>query len=195
MVLCDDPAFVFLAVPRTGSRSMQAALRAAFPRSRDARRHHGMDIPPSCRDYFTFACVRNPFTRELSHYLYRRSRSHNNMVEWCRRWTFKQYLRWLVTPDAKPVGPHDPCQSAFLAGVRLDTVVRFEDLPRAFSELPVFGKAVPLPHRNENAPYRLEAYYGEETMDLVRAHAGGDFLRFDYDPDVLPLQSARKSTR
>jgi hypothetical protein len=189
MIVCNDPAFVFYAVPRTASRAIAAHLLTLFAGARQVGGHHMMAVLPGMEDHFKFAVVRNPYWRHLSHYLYRRSRIGNNMHRQCSRWSFKEYLAWDTDLLASPLACHEPPQAVMLARLGLDRVLCFERLQRDFSELPFLDSAnrgMPVPKKNGNASYRLADYYDDACMQMVRRFAAIDFETYGYDPERLP---------
>ena len=182
MIICTDPEFVFVAMPRTASRSMHVWLRSRFPKSRAFGGHHLAEVPEKYAGFFKFAVVRNPFALHLSHYLRRRSRPKNNMHNLCREWSFYQYLRWLSDPLFQPIKCKEPPQSLVLAGVEPDQVLRFETLVEGIERLPfVKGKVTDFPTRNANRPYDTAEHYADDRCRrLVLAFAGGDFIEYNY---------------
>jgi len=190
MILCNDPPFVFYAVPRTASRAISAHLLKCFPgKARAVGRHHAMHPLPDTELHFAFAVVRNPFARHLSHYLFRRSRPRSNMYRLCRRWTFREYLEWDTNMEAPPLSTQEPPQATMLSGCRLHRVLRFESLQDEFDALPFMADAKfkgPIKQINHNRPYRLADYYDAYCMRLVRDFAAIDFAAYGYDPERLP---------
>ena len=183
MIICTDPEFVFVAMPRTASRSMNRWLIDNFPGSDYVSRdHHMTAVPDYAKDFFRFAVVRNPFELHLSHYLIRRARGRNNMHKWCKKWSYYEYLRWLSDPLAEPIKCKEPPQSVVLAGVRPDNVLRYETLVEGIERLPFVKTPVDdFPTRNANEPYDPAAYYADDRCRrLVMAFAGGDFIEYDY---------------
>jgi hypothetical protein len=172
--------FVFIAVPRTASVAMSNALMGLPGSITVPGDRHRNAVPPECRGYYTFACVRNPYAREWSHYCYlQRNRPPSQLKAIVKRLGFARYvcehagggfLEWF-----------DPPQSRFLEGLRLDAVLRFEELPGCFGQLPF----VPEGHllRRENGASRGDwrSRYGQEVAELVYRWAEADFTRYGYD--------------
>jgi hypothetical protein len=181
MIICTDPEFVFVAMPRTASRSMNRWLLDRFPKAAYSGDHHETDIPNHARGFFRFAVVRNPFSLHLSHYLYRKSRDQNNMHGWCRSRSFLEYLRWISNPLASPIQSKEPPQSVTMARVEPDVVLRYESLTGGLESLPFVDTVENFPHRYGNREYDLAEHYADDRCrQLVMAFAGGDFIEYNY---------------
>ena len=193
---------VFAHNPRTAGTSMIAALCSLFDDFQpfapdpDAPFHvkdHAVERPLGTDGFTVISGIRNPFTRELSFYLWRRGRDGDEeTIRQAQRLDFKEYMRWrldYVPPTAyqrRVLG----IQSRYLLGVPVDVLIRYEDLPEAFMRLPCIretGVVLPRAKQTISPPYRLEAHYDDETMELVRLYAAADFLNYGYDPFRLPV--------
>jgi hypothetical protein len=188
--------------PRTAGTSMITAFKRAFDDFQpfapdpDAPFHvkdHSVDRPPNTSGLPVVAAVRNPYARELSFYFWRRRQDgHGETIRQARRLGFKEYMRWrldYVPPTAyqrRVLG----VQSRYLLGVPVDVLIRYEDLPEAFTRLPCVrqsGVVLPRAGQTVSPAYRLEAHYDDETTEWVRLYAAADFLNFGYDPFRLPV--------
>ena len=183
MLIAHDLKVVFLGVPRTSSTATHTALKQISSKF-DYFGKHGMNIPEQYRHYFTFACVRNPYAREYSHYLYRHTTPNNALNKWAKNWSFDEYVRWNVDHTARPTDFRDKPQSTHLDGIRLDALLRFEDLPEAFYTLPFVPKKFKWPvmlKRLGGKPW--QPHYTKETADLVYNWCAKDFDVYNYDKD------------
>ena len=183
MLIAHDHKFVFLGVPRTASTSMHAALHR-LSENFEYFGKHGMVIPPEYRSYFTFATVRNPYAREVSHYLYRHTTPGNALNKWAKNWTFAQYVEWNLDPKAHPRDFRDKPQSVHLDGTRMDCIMRFENQPQAFYDLPFVPEGFKMPvklKRLGGKPWHH--YYTAELAARVYAWAQGDFKQYGYSRD------------
>ena len=184
MLISHSRKFVFLENPRTASRAMGRTLTAVAGPVYQQLNHHRMEIPHGCQDYFTFACVRNPYSREVSHYLYRRRNKQNNMYPYAAEWSFREYAQWATNPSAPPTEPHDHPQSTNLAGKRIDMLLRFENLPDdEFYRLPFVDRSVPFEKINANPSYDWHSFYTQEIADMIYAWAKKDFELYGYGRD------------
>jgi hypothetical protein len=144
------------------------------------------------QSYFTFACVRNPYSRMWSHYLYRKHNGNQRPIHRAIRregWSFARYVRWTVTNEPRMTGAKDTPQAEFLKGVRLDMTLKFEELPGCFSRLPFVPDDFVLPvvnkYSHHGGPWR-EAYT-QELADLVYRWAIQDFVEYGYDRDACSV--------
>ena len=181
MFISTEHEFVFLGVPRTGTTSMYTALKKALPGGIFTGKHD-MDIPEEYADYDVIACVRNPYAREVSHYLYRHTQEKNSLEPACRYWTFQQYVEWNLDHNIPPAGYRDSTQSSQLRGSNVTMLLRFENLVDDFNALPVIRKLrIALPMRNVrlgNDPW--QPYYNRKLARRVYDWAREDFDNYNY---------------
>jgi hypothetical protein len=177
----NDPHFVFIEVPRTASRSMGRLLRKHF--GAKLHEHHSRKIPAACRPWFTFACIRNPYARLYSYYCYRSTWRNNSLYPAVHRMRFPEYVDWAIDGDGRNC---ESTQHAFLDGVRLDAILRFENL-QELRDLPFMrqGPTVgPFPHLGKTgAATSWRAAYDQRLADRVARWAKDDFRMFSYDPE------------
>ena len=76
MFVSHEHKFMFVGVPRTGSTSMYSAFREALPKAWYHGKHEAW-VDNQTKDYEIVAFVRDPYEREVSHYLYRRGKKGN----------------------------------------------------------------------------------------------------------------------
>lgn len=65
MIISDKHRYVYIGIPRTGSKSMNHWLCEHFD-GRNLGGHHDYDVPEDVSDYLIFTVVRNPYDREVS---------------------------------------------------------------------------------------------------------------------------------
>jgi hypothetical protein len=125
---------------------------------------------------FTFCCVRNPWERCVSHFLWRGVR------KWDRT-AFIRFVEQRVKPlsffiDARDDTPRplDACLA------ELGAVVRFEALQQGFDDvcLRVGIPSVPLPHVNASNVGEYANYYDARSADIVRARFAEEIEYFGY---------------
>jgi len=174
MYVSTDPRFVFVEIPRTGSRSL-SRLWPRLSRRGTQFNHHRTQLPEYVdRSYLIFAVVRNPFVRELSHYLHRRRHPKNNYHLVALKNSFKEYLKRMIDVE--------PCQASMLDGKPGLLVLRYENgLEQEIRKLPFVPEGITIPHIHKNKPYCCQDYYDEQTANIVLEHAGEDFTRYGYD--------------
>jgi hypothetical protein len=150
------------------------------------------------QEYYSFAFVRNPWERLVSEYRYRKL-----------KYSFQDYvLKYFPTPldddyqQAEDYYRHVMPQSDFIfdkkGDCQVDFVGRFENLDRDFATITtqVFGKPLPLPHKNSSAEptgwrarlsthkpsskQHYSQYYDHETQAFVADYYARDIELFNY---------------
>jgi len=176
--------FAFYGVPRTGSTAMYRALRLADPAGIYTGKHAGNNSIGQT-GYYTFACVRNPYSREVSHYLYRKTTRNNTLYGFVKRLSFEQYIAWSTSQTAPPQHCHDNTQSKWLADIRLNSVLKFEELPGAWDTVTrSIGLDIPLGKTNTKlGPAPWKPYYTRKIAEQVYSWAKEDFSSFTYSRD------------
>ncbi len=138
---------------------------------------------------FRFAFVRNPFTRTLSAYLdkiERRARAKNQQT------TFKKFLLELDAGKLHSNAHWAPQKDLFLIPAdQFDFIGRTESFDTDLSKVKnrLLDKSPDEPVKSvlsnaTNATGKIELYYDEETIDLVRKLYRQDFELFGYSLDL-----------
>lgn len=184
MLISTKHKFVFLGIPRTGTTSMFKVLCAALPDAIFTGKHD-MCIPAEYADYPVIACVRNPYAREVSHYLYRHTTRGNKLQPVCKHWTFAQYVRWNVDPTVLPTRYRDKPQATHLKDANIVWLLRFETLTADFNALPIVQKLkIQLPKRNVRLGDKpWQPYYTQQLAAEVYDWARLDFEKYNYDQE------------
>jgi len=181
MIVNHRHRFVYLDIPRTASNSVRAAL-ASIEGSVACQRHLFENALPH-RHYFVFTTVRNPYSRVFSHYMYRRTRPHNNMHWLVKHWTFSEYAAWAANPDGPYRKYDDPPMSEWLRPFTLNAVMRFENLHEDFHRLPFVSDRVVLQHINQAGGHEWKEHYNEEIAAIIEQRFEEDFRVFGYAID------------
>ena len=135
---------------------------------------HAMILPKEYKHYTTFATIRNPYTRFLSQYNFF-SRGHS----------IEEFIEggW-------------PSLTKELNGMRLDYVVRLEQLEEDFRKLPfvrrylLFFPEFKFPRwtvSKELFQHPMRESYNRHIQKKVRSRCHQDFANFPYDPDDLSV--------
>lgn len=188
MIINTKLGFVFVAVPRTASRSMHAALMRLSGSSSHGR-HHSTDIPTFASAFDVVGCIRNPYWRVWSHFKHRKDRvPAGNCSKFVGGMDFESYLRWLASPNGSraeelertcPDPVDDPPVTVLLARCNVRHVVRFEELPESFLRLSFLPDGLELPSIN-NSTHVVSAPYDQRLANLVWSRYRADFQAFGY---------------
>lgn len=173
MNVSHENKFVYLGIPRTGSRwafrsLSQYGLVGIEPRPNVLT--HRIAIPKGCSEYLVIATVRHPLTRMAS----------------CWRWVSQNWENWRETGRAA----HDSFQAFIehiasgrsairsqnteLVAIKPDVLLRFETLPQDIANLP-FVNETPRGFNGGGADP-----YTPETIAIVSELWGDDLERFGY---------------
>lgn len=195
MILSYEHKAVFLAVPRTASRSITAWLTERGP-TKVFGPYHGRDVPSDCAHWFTFAVVRHPYTRAVSFWLHTQSSANswvlgnndggvvdNLFTRSGGIQSFENFASWLAKKR-----PDDPLewgnQSTFIHGIRLNRLLHFETLQKDFRKLPFTTRRTMLPKIGAQLSNNdWTQHYNERSLQAVRGWAEKDFENFGYSLD------------
>ena len=182
--------FAFIHINKTAGRSIESALKIPFEHATAREKIARIGLRRWRRKY-TFAVVRNPFDRVVSHYHYRLGKDatllktrpvpFNRWVElaYGRRDSryydnpkmFLPCMDWISDEDGK---------------VLVTFVARFENLNDDFATIcgHIFNRrmtAPVLPHVNASQRGHYRDYYDDAGIDVVRRHFARDIEAFSYD--------------
>lgn len=200
MLICDDPPFVFVSTPRSGTHAMYKFLADRYGLELpDPANYHPRHVPGDKQSHFTFTTVRNPYRRAVSAW-WMLTRRPEYWVDWQCVWkdqAFEHVLHWMTM--VKPGFPGKGAnvlwpQSQWLAPVRLDAVVHIEMAGADFFNLPInpgfAGGTNRIPrlgvdYKPTTGNYGYwRQHYTPETIELVQQIYADDFERFGYSMNV-----------
>ena len=206
MIVSHRHRFIFFAVPRTGTHAVREALRhflgdedwqqqslteqVRLPVASLARVGHGhlalrqvrANLPESVwRDYFKFACVRNPYDRFVSvcAMLNRRNPDYRG-----RETAFmKRAIQVRRFQQRALVRPQRDMLVDDAGELGMDFIGRYESLQQSFGEA---CRRIGIPEqrlaRSNATDHRDYAtYYDDELLRLVTDFYRPDFNNFDYE--------------
>jgi len=179
--------FVYIGPPKTASTALHRWLsQPAFCPKRwepDRQDQHSIQIPKEAQGYFIFASTRSPLDRAVS--LWAHSQTQPSlMADDCYPMSFEEFV---LEYQPRASWFYRMSQSALLAPVRLDGIVRFDRLEEDLPRLPPIAAALragaslePLPRLNETShrPWRelctpwlsdVITYRWGADLDLCRA--------------------------
>lgn len=130
--------------------------------------------------YFSFAVVRNPWDWLVSIYTYKYKTRHDHHHDLIKDFSsFDEYIRWRCS--GKWVHQKDFIFDE--SGKQLVSFIgRFENLDEDFQYIcSKIGASISLPKVNVSKTKPYQAYYNEETKELVRQAFAPDIALFGYD--------------
>ena len=124
--------FVYVGIPRTGSRSMFQWLSDNYE-SENLGGHHDCDVPEEFQDYLIFTTVRNPYERLISGWYYgpapKDPREHPELFPEDMRRAQREI-------EENPQRPHQWTQKRYVEHASVSLVLYHECLPQCLGELP-----------------------------------------------------------
>ena len=183
---------LFVHINKTAGSSIERALGMPF-QHRTALEFIDLVGPERWDRCFTFAFVRNPWERVLSHYRYRVKTNQTGLGtvqisfgEWVRRTYGDQDPRYWDQPRMFMAQSNWLCDAT--GDVLVDFVGRFERLERDFAEVcRRLGRKTELPHLKPSGPRNhYAAHYDAESRAIVADRFAKDIERFGYCFDREP---------
>ena len=201
MIISHTLKYVYIGIPRTGSKSMNRWLMDHFE-GQWFDHHHQWQVPEEAKDYLKFTIVRNPYEREVSVW-YFAPWSAEKIGPSKPKSFFAEKMRQSIplkdgtvkTDGNVPEAGMNQKHFAEKAGVPL--VLYFERLPDCLRDLPFVNKdrIPPFPHIEERGRRPAGNFFDHFTMEdekLVWEYAAEDFEAFGYQrfecglPENLP---------
>ena len=179
--------FIFIHVNKTAGRSIEAALKIPFEHVTASEKIADIGLA-RWRKKYTFAVVRNPFDRVVSHYHYRLGKGANLLeakpVEF-NRWVELAYGRRDPRYYDNP-RMFMPCMDWISdddGNVLVTFVARFENLNDDFAMIckHIVNRRITLPHVNASQRGHYKDYYNDASIDIVRRCFARDLEAFSYD--------------
>jgi hypothetical protein len=177
--------FYFIHINKTGGSSIENALKIPFEHktAREKIAEVGLD---KWRRRFTFAIVRNPWDKVVSHYCYRvktnqtgLSASSMSFSDWVER------AYWYKDPafrdKEKMFMPQVEWVRSTEGGFLVDYVGYFEDLEGSFDEaMKRTGLTASLPHLKSTKRRDYRDYYDASSRQIVAESFADDIEAFNY---------------
>ena len=212
MIISFEKKVIYFGLPRTASSSITLAMMQNYDarliykpewdlggfttyKTFHGKAQHQIVLPAEYQDFFTFTCVRDPVTRFQSLYGffgkdYWGMNNFNDMLDTPPP-TMKQLLFGGLVPEG-------------CVPVRIDQVIKFENLDAEFNALPFVGGSKVDPFSSAQKDVRLARVHeskeskpalGIPHRTLINTHYAEDFAEWSYpllDPQTglrLPLLS------
>lgn len=181
---------IFVHINKTGGSSIETALGLPFQHrtALEFREYLGRE---RFNRRFSFAFVRNPWSKVVSHYAYRVQTNqtglaarHLDFNEWVRLAYGERHRDYYDQPKMFMVQSDWICDQA--GNIIVDFVGRFERLQEDFAEVcRLVGRTASLPHLKKSTTTDYRKLYVPDTMDIVAQRFAADIERFGYVFDVL----------
>lgn len=176
---------------KTGSTTLESILVKYYGASILVHRHTNV-VPHSCRGYFIFMAVRNPYVREISRYIHFKSHPWENeaVAKWGQL-PFGEYLKkltWRLSLCGHMNGKiHSDFDLIFRpATFAIHAFVRLEKLHEDLLSLPFIEQTrikneVLVPKLNTTPKVYKGVFYSWKDAELLYEKFKCDFDRFGYD--------------
>jgi hypothetical protein len=196
MLISDSHRFIFLAVPKTASSSIEQALAPHRAPITDQFNKHATcttlarELPEAVwGTYFKFAFVRNPYDSLQSWYFYRQREElaapdHPRHHLYTGNISFEQFVRTFSTQHIMLNQHYWVSPPALGDQNQLDFVGRYETLERDFNhiceQIGVPAPALGLVRKSANHE-QAKQLWNPETRAIANDYFREDFLRFGYE--------------
>lgn len=178
--------FVFIHINKTAGSSITKALQIPFEHKTAMEKISELG-PSRWEKRHTFAVVRNPWDKVVSHYHYRVQTNQTNLgdsplpfKDWVLRTYGAQDPSYYNNP--KMFMPQLEWISDEAGNVLVDDTLRFEHLSSEFNALmSKLGMQAELPHVKSSKRGRYAEYYDDETRAVVGRWFEKDIAYFEYD--------------
>jgi hypothetical protein len=188
MIISDSHKFLYVAVTKTGSTTLQKRLKRYQAVAKKLKKHSSLNTIykqfPIIQDYFKFAIARNPFDWVVSWYFYRKTQQNKNNTKGI---SFKQ---WLVAENSSAYNTDGlglTLSQYDIMGcdenIKLDFIGRYENLQEDFDTIcdKIGIPKQQLPHQNKSKHKHYTEYYDDETRELVAEKFAKDIEYFGYE--------------
>jgi hypothetical protein len=188
MIISKSIEVVFVAIPKTGTRSVYEVLINDF--GGHMLREHGIKIPNEYSGYYSFTIVRNPYDRLVSAWWSTTQRGHdkyNYKKELGNNMSFLNFCKNLEKYEGKFV-QHTAPQSRWLDN-KLDKIIKYENLNEEWLNLPFNRNRLALPHNNPTVsaskknPVARKVYtdyLNNEILPMINKYYHEDFEKTGY---------------
>ena len=192
--------FKFIHIPKTGGSSIEVAFdlqhesnlfQPKFTNQIEgcyfAPQHFTHTLinhfKPESKDYFSFAIVRNPYSRIISEYFYINKNFENNLI---REFSEDHFNLWLDTSLVKFDIDHKLPQSSFIDSP-VDMILKLENIEGDFEELnKQLGINYKLGHENKSFINKnnIVDSLNKNTKLKIYNIFKEDFEKFDYENNI-----------
>ncbi|MCP4178859.1 MAG: sulfotransferase family protein [bacterium] len=193
MIINKNLKYVFISTPKAGTHTLFNVLQKYFGGEQLDGPYHRKNIPESCKSYFKFSTVRNPYERAVStwHALTRLEPYRDIYLPLIGSETFEGFITWLVNhfnsnliKSGKGVVLLEP-QSDWLKNINLDVVLKIENISNEFSQLPFVDKKISIPKLLARKHESWDFLKNKTIEQMIYSWAKKDFENFAYSRDIF----------
>lgn len=176
---------VFIHINKTGGSSVKNALK--LPRGHRTALEEIQNIGREEWDKrFTFAFVRNPWEKVVSHYHFRVKTNRTNLAE--KKISFKKWVKLTYGEqdphyynNPKMFQPQIKWVSDEQGNILVDQIYRFEKLNEHFDELcRQLNIKAKLPYLKKSKHVHYSTYYDDESRQIIEEWFAEDIEKFEY---------------
>ena len=183
MILLPLHKAVFVSTPKCATNTMYEVLKAEYGGQQTGDAFHWNRVPRECLDWFSFTVCRNPYARAVSVWASSRGAERYGVRDRVGSDEIRPLFEYLLSNP--PWRSMFMAQHEWLANVRLNTVLRLEDLENELWRLTFWTGSSTLPRKNPTYPDMRKPwkwYYEQDAalQPLVEQWAGLDFERYGY---------------
>jgi len=180
--------FVFIHINKTAGTSISKAL--GLPKKRHLTVKEVIDIIGAENYYkaFSFAVIRNPWAKVVSHYNYRLKT--NESLRNGRRIEFNEWVKKTYGEDResaymdapKMFMPQVEWLKDYNDTISVTKVIRFENLNKEITDIfdHIGAKNITLPTVNQTKKVDYRDYYNDTTREIINIHFKDDIRLFNY---------------
>jgi chondroitin 4-sulfotransferase 11 len=181
----EDSRFVFIHINKTGGSSIERALNLPFEHKTALEKIEEIG-QEAWEERFSFAVVRNPWDKVVSHYHYRLKRNTRGLKEdgadfpsWVESAYGRQDPKYFDNP--KMFMPQSDWITDAEGNCLVDFVCRFESLRDDFATVcQKIGVEAELPHVKASSHEAYQTYYNDAARAVVAQCFESDIQRFGY---------------
>ena len=182
MIISQKLKYVFLEVPKTGTRSIDKILIKYFYGKET--KGHGYILNKRYKNYFKFMVIRNPYSRIVSTWwsTTQRGKDRYNWIKEAKgKSDLETILKLFINSKIKHKINHAEKQKCYYdAGV--NKILRFEYLEKDFNTLPFIKEYIKLPKLNKTYNKRKSYcyYMNDKIIKIINDYYKEDFKIGNY---------------
>jgi len=182
--------YVFIAIPKTGTRSIYNVLRREF--EGHLIRDHEKKIPEKFKGWFSFTVIRNPYERLVSAWwsTTQRGVDPKGFIKRLKgNASFENFCKNLPSLETVRSAPHLTPQFQWLNN-DFDKIIEYENLEEEWLKLPFNENKVQLIHinstrklegeRNKIVRKHYTEYLNPTIIDIINKFYAKDFKQLNY---------------